>query len=63
MKRADKSSETINNFDQIISKFSENEILNTQAMSCIRGGEGEANGGGQVIIIPKQVLIKKNFLD
>ena len=55
MKRADKSSETINNFDQIISKFSENEILNTQAMSCIRGGsaDGEGNGGGQIIIIPK----------
>ena len=55
MKRADKSSETINNFDQLISKFSVNEILNTQAMSCIRGGsaDGEGDGGVQVIIIPK----------
>ena len=53
MKRADKSTETIRNFDQLISKLSGNEILNTQAMSCIKGGDGEANGGGQVIIIPK----------
>ena len=55
MKRAEKSSEAIRNFDQLISKFSENEILNIEAMSYIRGGsaEGEANGGAPVIIIPK----------
>jgi hypothetical protein len=55
MKTTDKSAETNRNFDQLISKFSENEILNTQAMSCVRGGsaDGEANGGVQIIIIPK----------
>jgi hypothetical protein len=53
MKRADKSAETIRNFDQLISKLSGNEVLNTQAMSHVKGGDGEANGGGQVIIIPK----------
>lgn len=55
MKRADKSSETIRNFDQLISKLSGNEILNLQAMSHVRGGnaDGEANGGVQIIIIPK----------
>jgi hypothetical protein len=55
MKRADKSSETIRNFDQLISKLSGNEILNTQAMSYVKGGcaDGEGDGGGQVIIIPK----------
>ena len=54
MKTKDKSA-AIRNFDQLISKFSENEILNTQAMGYVRGGsaDGEANGGGQVIIIPK----------
>ena len=46
MKRADKSSETIRNFDQLISKISESEILNLQAMSCVRGGDGKAGGGG-----------------
>jgi hypothetical protein len=55
MKSADKSSKTMRNFDQLISLLSENEILNMQAMSCVRGGstDGEANGGSQVIIIPK----------
>jgi hypothetical protein len=55
MKTTDKSAESNRNFDQLISKFSENEILNTQAMSCVRGGsaDGEGNGGGQVIILPK----------
>lgn len=55
MKRADKSSQTKKNFDQLISKLSENEILNLQAMSHVRGGQadGEGNGGQSVIIIPK----------
>jgi hypothetical protein len=55
MKTTDKSAETKRNFDQLISRFSEIEILNTQAMSCVRGGsaDGEGNGGGQVIILPK----------
>ena len=55
MKNADKSAETTMSFDQLISKFSETEILNTQAMSYVRGGnsDGEANGGEPVIIIPK----------
>lgn len=53
MKKAIRSSEETRNFDQLISKLSENEILNIQAMSCIRGGDGEANGGEVVISIPK----------
>jgi hypothetical protein len=55
MKRADKSAEAIRNFDQLVSKLSGNEILNLQAMSHVRGGnaDGEANGGVQIIIIPK----------
>jgi len=53
MKTTDKSAEVKRSFDQLISRFSEIEILNTQAMSCVRGGEGEANGGVQIIIIPK----------
>jgi len=50
MRKADKSSETIRNFDLLISKLSENEILNIRAMSNVRGGDGD--GGGDIIIIP-----------
>jgi hypothetical protein len=50
MERADKSGKTIRNFDQLISKLSENEVLSLQAMSFVRGGEGD--GGGNIIIIP-----------
>jgi hypothetical protein len=55
MKTKDKSSEKSRNFDQLVSKLSENAILNLQALSCVKGGgaDGEANGGAQVIIIPK----------
>jgi len=53
MKRADKSSETNRNFDQLISKLSENEVLSLQTMSCVRGGEGDGNGSEPIIIIPK----------
>jgi hypothetical protein len=55
MKRADKSAETIRNFDQLISMLSGNEILNLQAMSHVRGGnaDGEGAGGSPVIIYPK----------
>ena len=55
MKTTVKSTETNRNFNQLISKLSENEILNTQAMSFVRGGsaEGEAGGGSPVIIYPK----------
>lgn len=51
MKKADKSAEAIRNFDQLISKLSGNEILNLQAMSCIKGGDG--NGSTPILIIPK----------
>ena len=55
MKKADKTTQTNKTFDQLISKLSENEILNIQAMSYVRGGstDGEGNGGSPVIIIPK----------
>lgn len=53
MKRADKSAEVIRNFDQLISMLSGNEILNTQAMSHVKGGDG--NGSEPIIIIPKPI--------
>jgi len=54
MKRADKSSDSTRNFDLFISRLSGNEILNIQAMSFVRGGDGEGNSGEDVIIIPKK---------
>lgn len=53
MKRADKSSDSTRNFDLFISQLSVNEILNIQAMSFVRGGDGEGNSGEPVISIPK----------
>ena len=41
-------------FDELISKLSENEILDHDAMSCVRGGDGEGDGGGDIIIIPPE---------
>ncbi len=54
MKRADKSSGAKRNFDMFISRLTGNEILNMQAMSFVRGGDGEASGGEPGIIIPKK---------
>lgn len=51
MKRAEKSLEAIRNFDQLISKFSENEILNIEAMSYVRGGSADGEGNGSEPII------------
>lgn len=52
MKRANESTKAIKNFDQLITILSEKEILCLQAMSCIRGGEGEGSGSEPIIIIP-----------
>jgi hypothetical protein len=53
MKRADESAKTSRNLDQLLSKLSEKEILNLNAMSCVKGGDGEGDGGESIIIIPK----------
>jgi hypothetical protein len=53
MKKAGKSAKTVRIFEQLISKFSENEILSTHAMSYVRGGEGEGNGNDPITILPK----------
>ena len=54
MKKEEKSVKTTRNLDMLISKLSENEILNMSAMSYVKGGVGEDNGGEPVIIIPKR---------
>jgi hypothetical protein len=53
MKRENESVKTTRNFDLLITKLSEIEILDLHAMSCVRGGDGEANGGEPIIITPK----------
>lgn len=52
MKNLDTTTTTKRNFDELISKFSENEILDLQAMNHVRGGDGD--GGEGIIIIPKK---------
>ena len=52
MKRADKSAMPKRNLNELISKLSKDEILDLHTMSYIRGGDGEGNGGGDIIIIP-----------
>jgi hypothetical protein len=53
MKTAKKSAESIRNFDQLISELSENEILNIQSMSKVRGGNADGEGSIPIIITPK----------
>jgi hypothetical protein len=52
MKKVDTTATTKRDFDELISKFSKNEILDLRAMSHVRGGDGD--GGGDIIIIPKK---------
>jgi hypothetical protein len=47
MKKTDKSAGTNRNLDALISKLSENEILDPNAMMWVRGGEGDT-----IIILP-----------
>jgi hypothetical protein len=53
MKRTDKSSAETKNFELFMSKLSGNEILSTQALIAVRGGDGEASGGELIITYPK----------
>ena len=53
MKTTVRSAKTNRNFNQLISKLSENEILNNQAMSFVRGGSADGEGSIPIIIIPK----------
>ncbi len=52
MKKAEKST-GIRNFDELVSKLSEDKVLNTQAMSCVRGGSTDGEGDGGVVVITK----------
>jgi len=50
MKNADNSATAKRDFDELISKFSKDEILDLHAMNHVRGGDGD--GGGDIILLP-----------
>ena len=52
MKKVDTTATAKRNFDELISQFSKDEILDLHAMNYVRGGDGD--GGGELIIIPKK---------
>jgi hypothetical protein len=54
MKKVDATATTKRDFDELISKFSKDEVLDLHAMSRVRGGDGEGDGGGDIVIIPKK---------
>ncbi len=51
MKKVDATT-TKRDFDELISKFSKNEILDLHAMNLVRGGDGEGNGSEPIIVKP-----------
>jgi len=54
MKKANESSKAAERkIDLFTSEISEVEILNTEAMSCVRGGSTDGTGGDPIIIRPK----------
>jgi hypothetical protein len=55
MKRKDNSSAEIKNLDLLVSKLTENEILNTQTLSSVKGGEGEAGGSIPGSVMPPKL--------
>jgi len=53
MKRTIRTNSAKRDLEKLISKLNVNEILDTRAMSCVRGGDGEGGEDG-IIIPPKQ---------
>jgi len=50
MKKVDTTATAKRDFDELISKFSKDEILDLHAMNHVRGGDGD--GGGDIILLP-----------
>ena len=52
MKTTDKSTKANRNSDILISKLSEDEILDLNSMMHVRGGGGDGNGSDPIITPP-----------
>jgi hypothetical protein len=52
MKTETKNGKLSKTIDQLLSEFSENEILQPDSMLTIRGGDGLDPGGGTIIMPP-----------
>lgn len=52
MKRENKTTEKIRDMKSLIARLSEQEILTTEALVNVRGGDGGDDGGGVIIILP-----------
>jgi len=63
MKSADKSSETMRNFDQLISLLSEKWDTEHAGNELCKGRwyRWEANGGAPIIIIPKILILRLDY--
>lgn len=53
MKTQKQAKGSVNTLDQLKSQLNHSQKLNFSQMKSICGGEGEDNGGGDIIIIPK----------
>ncbi len=53
MKTQKQAKGSVNTLDQLKSQLNHRQKLNLAQMKSICGGEGEDNGGGDIIIIPK----------
>lgn len=53
MKTQKQAKGTVSTLDQLQSQLKNSQKLNLSQMKSICGGEGEDNGGGDIIIIPK----------
>jgi|WetSurMetagenome_2_1015567.scaffolds.fasta_scaffold224335_1 hypothetical protein len=54
MKKLDKSVKVTRGLDQIRAMFPENNILTQSELRSVRGGQGDGDGGGDIVIIPKK---------
>jgi len=50
MKKVDTTATTKRDSDELISKFSKEEILDLLSLSHIKGGDGD--GGGDIVLFP-----------
>ena len=53
MKKVPESAKPVKFENDVFSRFSQKEILSLQFMSCVRGGDGDGDGGVPIIIIPQ----------